>query len=140
MTYPAAFALEADPPVISVGAMNPDGKHCAYYSNYGEWVTYQAIGSGVISTFMAYNGDQTPLAVLEKIYPHALGHNMDPDDFRFGFARWSGTSFSAARIAGLLAQELSSAPDLGDMSSAAAGRRAKAALAAIEANRWQTQS
>jgi hypothetical protein len=39
----------------------------------------------------------------------------------------------------LLAQELSSAPDLGDLSSAAAGRRAKAALATIEANRWQTQ-
>jgi Subtilase family len=139
MTYPAAFALEADPPVISVGATNPDETNTAYYSNYGEWVTYRAIGSGVISTFMAYNGDQTPLAVLEKIYPHAIGHNMDPDDFRFGFARWSGTSFSAARIAGLLARELSSAPDLGDLSSAAAGRRAKAALAAIEANRWQTQ-
>ncbi len=138
MTYPAAFALHADPPVISVGAKNPDGKTAAYYSNHGEWVTYQAIGSGVISTFPEYDGDQKPLIVGES-YPNTIGFNIDPDDFNSGFARWSGTSFSAARIAGLLARELSSAPDLADLSPAAANRRAKAALAAIKANRWQPQ-
>lgn len=136
MTYPAAFALHADPPVISVGAKNPDGKTDAYYSNHGEWVTYQAIGSGVISTFAGYDGHKKPLPVGES-YPNTIGFNIAPDDFKSGFARWSGTSFSAARIAGLLAHELSSAPDLGDLSAAAAGRRAKAALAAIKANRWQ---
>lgn len=114
VTYPAAFAQHRDPPVISVGAKNPDGKTAASYSNFGDWVTYQAIGSEVISTFAQ-------------------------DDLNSGFARWSGTSFSAARIAGLLAQELSSAPDLGDVSREAAAGRAKAALAAIEANRWQAQ-
>jgi hypothetical protein len=138
VTYPAAFALQADPPVISVGAQNPDGKTTADYSNYGDWVTYQAIGSGVISTFAQYNGEQSAPPVPD-FFPHALGFTIDPDDFKSGFARWSGTSFSAARIAGLLAHELSSAPDLGDLSREAAARRAKAALAAIEANRWQVQ-
>jgi hypothetical protein len=139
MTYPAAFALHADPPVISVGAQNPDTKMTvAHYSNYGDWVKYQAIGSGVISIFAQYNGKLTAPPVPDY-YPHPLGSTMDPDDFHCGFARWSGTSFSAARIAGLLARELSSAPDLGDLSPAAAARRAKAALAAIEANRWQVQ-
>jgi Subtilase family len=140
-TYPAAFALHADladPPVISVGAHNPDGKTVSHYSNYGDWVTYQAIGSGVISTFAHYNGHQTA-APVPDFYPHPFrpSSTIDPDDFNSGFARWSGTSFSAARIAGLLAHELSSAPDLGDLSPAAAARRAKAALAAIEANRWR---
>jgi hypothetical protein len=140
-TYPAAFALHTDPedpPVISVGAQNPDGKSVAHYSNYGDWVTYQAIGSGVISTFAQYNGTQTAAPATEY-YPHPFrsSSTIDPDDFNSGFARWSGTSFSAARIAGLLAHELSSAPDLGDLSPAAAARRAKAALAAIEANRWR---
>lgn len=139
MTYPAAFALDTDPPVISVGATNPDWySTTAHYSNYGDWVTYQAIGSGVISTFAQYNGTQTA-PLVPDYYPHPHGSTMDPDDFHSGFARWSGTSFSAARIAGLLAQELSSAPDLGDLSREAAARRAKAALAAIEANRWQSQ-
>lgn len=135
LTYPAAFALYADPPVISVGAQNPDGKTAADYSNYGDWVTYQAIGSGVISAFAQYNGEQSAPPVPD-FFPHALGFTIDPDDFKSGFARWSGTSFSAARIAGLLAHELSSAPDLGDLSPEATARRAKAALAAIEANRW----
>jgi hypothetical protein len=138
VTYPAAFATYPDPPVISVGAQNPDGKTAADYSNYGDWVTYQAIGSGVISTFAQYDGEQSAPPVPDS-FPHALGFSIDPDDFKSGFARWSGTSFSAARIAGLLARELSSAPDLGDLSSEATARRAKAALAAIEANRWQVQ-
>jgi hypothetical protein len=142
-TYPAAFALHADPadpPVISVGAQNPDGQSVAQYSNYGDWVTYQAIGSGVISTFAQYNGTQAA-EPAQDYYPHPFPHSslIDPDDFNSGFARWSGTSFSAARIAGLLAHELSSAPDLGEVVPEAAARRAKAALAAIEANRWQVQ-
>src|SRR3984957_11874121 len=57
-TYPAAFAGETDPPVISVGATNPDGQY-ADYSNHGPWVTYSEIGSGVISTIPAYDGDKT---------------------------------------------------------------------------------
>jgi hypothetical protein len=39
----------------------------------------------------------------------------------------------------LLGRGLGSAPDLGDLSPGAGARRAKAALAAIEANRWQAQ-
>ena len=59
-TYPAAFA--ADPPapavtVTSVGATNPDGSY-AHYSDFGDWVTHRAVGSGVISTITEFDGPQ----------------------------------------------------------------------------------
>ena len=54
--YPAAFALEqaaaSSPPttpLLSVGALDPDG-HMAAYSNSGDWVQLLAPGTGLIST------------------------------------------------------------------------------------------
>jgi hypothetical protein len=32
--------------------------------------------------------------------------SVDPDDFTGGFSRWSGTSFAAAALAGMLGQAL----------------------------------
>jgi serine protease len=125
-TYPAAFAAEPalSAAVVSVGATNPGGSY-AHYSNWGGWVTFQAVGSGVISTMPSFNG---PLhSPGQSSYPDAKGVTIDPDNFRDGFARWSGTSFSAATIAGLLGRALSD--------DAAAGNRAERisrALAAIE--------
>jgi serine protease len=105
-TYPAAFAADPSPPpapVISVGATNPDGTY-AHYSNYGAWVTHKAVGSGVISTMPSFDGDR--VSPVQAAYPDSMGVTIDPDNFRGGFARWSGTSFAAATIAGRLAQEL----------------------------------
>ena len=52
--YPAAFALEKAPdggvPVISVGALNPNGTK-AMFSNDGDWVTAFAPGAAVVSTY-----------------------------------------------------------------------------------------
>ena len=98
--YPAAFAVDPNPPpvpIISVGATNPDGSY-AHYSNYGVWVTHRAVGSGVISTITAFDGSR--VAPRQTAYPDSIGVPIDPDDFRGGFARWSGTSFAAATVAG----------------------------------------
>jgi hypothetical protein len=128
-TYPAAFATHPSPPAIpvtSVGATNPDQSY-AHYSNYGAWVTHRTVGSGVISTIADFNGPMPPLKWAS--YPH--GQAIDPDNFVAGFARWSGTSFAAAEIAGLLAGALGSGPALTDTSPAAATTRATSALAAL---------
>jgi hypothetical protein len=129
-TYPAAFAGEPalSAAVISVGATNPDGISYAHYSNFGPWVHYQAVGSGVISAMPSFDGPRTSPDQL--FYPAAKGVTIDPDNFTDGFARWSGTSFSAATIAGLLGQALG-----GDAATGAA--RLSQALAAIRSYRQQ---
>ena len=86
-TFPAAF-----PDVISVGAVGPNGP--ASFTNYGSWVRACAPGVDLVSTFFdGWNGH----------LPKAAG--LDPDDFE-GWACWSGTSFSAPVVAGVLAREM----------------------------------
>jgi len=105
-TYPAAFATEPDLPLTSVGAQNPD-KRPAHYSNHGNWVTDWEIGTGVISTMpRELNGVLTRPEVPKSLFPNAIGDTLDPDSFVGGFARWSGTSFAAAVVAGRKAQEM----------------------------------
>jgi hypothetical protein len=111
-TYPAAFATAdsaLETPLISVGALNPNGTSRAYYSNFGEWVTDWAVGTSVVSCFPAVDGGANPeLGPVDRERPP--GESVDPDDFTGGFARWSGTSFAAAVIAGRLADALAQQP------------------------------
>jgi serine protease len=111
-TYPAAFASADAPPetpLISVGALNPNGTSRAYYSNFGDWVTDWAVGTSVVSCFPAVDGGANPeLGPVDREQPP--GESVDPDDFTGGFARWSGTSFAAAVIAGRLADALAQQP------------------------------
>jgi hypothetical protein len=108
--YPAAFAKKPpDTPedhpfwIRSVGATNIDIKDAprAYYSNGGSWVTDLTVGTSVVSTFPVVNAAATP--EFDLVGTGGPRQAADPDDFRGGFARWSGTSFSAvihgARIA-----------------------------------------
>lgn len=99
--YPAAFADDPSfdaAPTRSVGALNADGT-VAYYSNFGNWVTDWAFGTSLVSAFPAINGARAPeLTSAER-------RSTDPDDFTGGFARWSGTSFAAALLAGQMAQQ-----------------------------------
>jgi hypothetical protein len=110
--YPAALADRDDdglPPVISVGACNPNGTK-AFFSNDGRWVRCWAAGAALISSFpetingsirpryqVTTNGGNEPLAIRES---------LESDDYSYGYAEWSGTSFAtpmvAARIATLL--------------------------------------
>jgi hypothetical protein len=130
-TFPAAFATDPSPPAIpvtSVGATNPDGSY-AQYSNFGDWVTHRTVGSGVISTIAKFNGPLKPPE--QTFFPLSSGSLIDPDNFNAGFARWSGTSFAAAEIAGVLARTLGSGPALTDTSPGAATARAASARAAL---------
>jgi hypothetical protein len=85
--YPAAFN-----DVVAVGALTADLKH-APFSSFGSWVTCSCIGAGVVSTYVEGVSPPQPLP--------------DRDDVRFGpnsFAVWSGTSFTAPQISGIIAR------------------------------------
>jgi hypothetical protein len=111
--YPAAFARPSPAdqvPLISVGALNPNGTK-ALFSNDGQWVRAWADGAAVVSTFpVDINGSRMPpVRVPARPRPGKRSVDreaLDLDDFRLGFATWSGTSFSAPLLAGILAAQL----------------------------------
>ena len=84
--WPAAFRR-----VVAVGARANSGDR-ATYSNWGSWVDASTLGSGIISTF-----------VQGKEVLDTSGHNDDWSDDDAPLAIWSGTSFAAPQIAGLIA-------------------------------------
>ncbi len=86
-SYPAAI-----PGVVSVGAIGPDGP--AWFTNYGSWVRACAPGVDIVSSFFnKFNGAGAP------------GAGRDPDEFS-GWAKWSGTSFSAPTVVAALVREM----------------------------------
>jgi subtilisin family serine protease len=112
--YPAAFTPhdgglidKPDPncvPLISVGALNPDGT-VAMFSNAGKWITCYRAGAGVVSTF-PQNFDGARESSQRLQIDDRVRATIDPDDFSCGFGTWSGTSFAAPILAGELAQAL----------------------------------
>ena len=112
--FPAAFAPWADGkggaevakdvvPVVSVGALNPNGTD-ALFSNAGPWVRAYAPGAAVMSTLPPFQGGLEPAARSEAYM--RVRESIDPDDFTGAFALWSGTSFAAPLFAGRLANSL----------------------------------
>jgi hypothetical protein len=107
--YPAAFTAalrQPKTPLVSVGALNSNGKTPAEFSNYGNdlyghWVTAWEVGTSVVSTFPPVDGAARPELVSEG---DGNRESADPDDFTGGFARWSGTSFAATIYAAKLAR------------------------------------
>jgi subtilisin family serine protease len=80
-TWPASFEN-----VIAVGALGPDGP--AWFTNYGPWVDACAPGVDIVSCFFD------------------LGEEAGGEDEDFnGWAKWSGTSFSAPIVAAAIAWE-----------------------------------
>jgi hypothetical protein len=146
--YPAAFCLQPSPgplPVISVGALNPNGSK-AIFSDAGRWVWAWAAGAAVVSTFPDdINGSRSPEIRVRPHPDNAMPSQvrlpddreaLDPDNYNGGFAVWSGTSFSAPLIAAHIAAQLlrqSGDPGLGlDLPGAAAATdRAAAAVAGL---------
>ena len=107
--FPAAFAPWTDgagpvaaaddlPPIVSVGALNPNGSTDALFSNAGPWVRSYVSGAAVVSTMPPFQGGLQPVA--RTVAFERPREAIDPDDFRGGFAVWSGTSFSAPLLAG----------------------------------------
>ena len=84
--YPAAL-----PDVVGVAALDENGD-AATFTNYGPWVSACAPGANIVSLFFeGFNG------------AGPRENNYDPDDFK-GWARWSGTSFSAPAVVAALAR------------------------------------
>jgi subtilisin family serine protease len=142
--YPAAFALEKAPdggvPVISVGALNPNGTK-AMFSNDGEWVTAFAPGAAVISTYpVDVDASRTPelrMPVNRKPPGELPGREaLDPNDYCGGHVQWSGTSFAAPYLAALITRSMlkgaeQAGPRLDVPGRQAARDRAAAALDAL---------
>ncbi|QAY70072.1 S8/S53 family peptidase [Xylanimonas protaetiae] len=118
-TYPAAFAPRLDrrtepptpraplsptePPVLAVGARNPDGT-TALFSNDGDWVTCLRPGASLISTApITIDGVVAPTRHMPELFSRGARATIDPEGFQGGFAVWSGTSFAAPVLAGELA-------------------------------------
>lgn len=138
-SFPSAFGpwsdgqgpVDSDPgslPIVSVGALNPNGITDALFSNVGPWVRAYVPGASVVSTVPeSFQGGLQSAAATT-----AFGRkrdSIDLDDFRGGFAVWSGTSFAAPLLAGRVAAHLALDLDTGD-DPAAARARARSALAA----------
>jgi len=114
--YPAGFAPDASGrwnpvrydmlPVVSVGALNPDLRSVALFSNAGDWVCCHRQGAALVSTMpTTFNGSLQPIASV-RITGGSLRSTIDPDNFHGGFATWSGTSFAAPILAAELAELL----------------------------------
>ncbi|SEQ11655.1 S8 family peptidase [Microlunatus flavus] len=108
--YPAAFApwsplpdeVPEEIPLVAVGATNPDGT-VALFSNAGPWVRTWRPGAALVSTVpTSFDGGSAPS--VELVAGGQVRATIDPDDFRSGFATWSGTSFAAPLLAGDVAQ------------------------------------
>jgi subtilisin family serine protease len=80
--------------VIGVGAVSAAGR--AWFSNFGGWVDACAPGVDVVSTFFDFGEDLALFPDLEDLKPRRYN----------GWARWSGTSFSAPKVAAVVAQEM----------------------------------
>jgi subtilisin family serine protease len=90
LNWPAALS-----DVIAVGALGPQG--AAPFSNFGPWVDACAPGVDIVSTFF-----ENCLSGVG-----AVPGDSDLDDFE-GWARWSGTSFSAPIVVAALARHMMS--------------------------------
>ncbi|MFC6085966.1 S8 family peptidase [Sphaerisporangium aureirubrum] len=114
--WPAAYAADY-PQVISVGALRrySIGRHeRACFSNYGDWVTVFAPGEWLVNAFAWGDYEYAEPHHDQCIYlrppvPSYAGCTcVDAPALRTrvtfdGMARWSGTSFAAPVVAGLIA-------------------------------------
>jgi subtilisin family serine protease len=89
------FFPAADERVLAVAAIDADG-HRARFSNFGPWVDACAIGVDVKSTFVRGKWDKQ----------HMHNPNNPAPNFTHPYAKWSGTSFAAPRVAGAIAERM----------------------------------
>lgn len=94
-SWPAAFKR-----VVAVAAVDAE-REKACFSNYGAWVDACAEGVDIVSTFV-----HSPYPAAPHSGPVGCPEVLpEPGGFD-GFARWSGTSFAAPRVAAAIAREI----------------------------------
>ncbi|MEU0881610.1 S8/S53 family peptidase [Lentzea sp. NPDC005914] len=108
------------PPVISVGALNPNRTKTLFSNDNNKddtWVTCWGRGAALISTFpektnaargVAFRVEK-PITWPEGVPPEDpinFRESLESDDYTSGFAMWSGTSFATPLVVGKLAQSL----------------------------------
>jgi len=106
-----------DAPLVSIGALNPSARSVALFSNVGPWIRAFAPGAAVVSTSPAFVGGEQAATRADVDGLHR--ETIDPDDYRGGFAIWSGTSFAAPYVAGRVAARLGMVPAAGVLPSVA---------------------
>jgi hypothetical protein len=113
--FPAALAgrpADAYPPVVSVGAENPNGSR-TLFSNEGPWVSRWRPGAALISTFpRTTNASKNPMWRVATT-DGAVRESMEGDDYSTGFAMWSGSSFAAPILAAEVANAVLANPVTG---------------------------
>lgn len=88
-SWPGAF-----PGVISVGAIGTGRRSRAYFSDYGGWVNVYTLGQNLINAYASgtYICQIPPFKGQERTFS--------------GLAQWSGTSFSAPIVTGMIAARM----------------------------------
>ena len=101
-------AGSAPVPLVSVGALNPDGS-IALFSNGGRRIACHSPGASLVSTLPEIDVGQRPGIDVAGPDPStrvaSSRATIDPDNFS-GFGTWSGTSFAAPLVAAALAQKV----------------------------------
>lgn len=103
--YPAAFS-ETHKQIVAVASLDGAGSPSTW-SNRGDWVTFSAIGEGIVSTYLEGN---------ERRGSSADDDPYDPEpDVWVGpkpWAVWTGTSFAVPQVSACLAKILTENPEL----------------------------
>ncbi len=86
--WPAAF-----PWCVGVGSMSRDGQRRSWFSNHGSWVDVYAPGEDIVNAY--------PRLKYKTIATQTVR------DTSAGIVTWSGTSFAAPIVAGLIAGRMS---------------------------------
>jgi len=95
---------------FAVGALGADQHNRAWFSNFGDHVDAYALGEGLVNVYA------TGVYLYQEPPKRPARQRFD------GLARWSGTSFSAAMVTGLIAARMARHPELSAAENAAAVR------------------